>query len=135
MQDEAKQATEAAYHARATAKGAQAEAEHAKKRSSELQLRCLQLEQQLASLGSEVLTQQNHADERSRELLKWQQSAICPEDRDSIVVALLSFVKGYALLLYCDLEMPAIIGGVQLPCIGQQLFEADTELCDGTQGQ
>lgn len=98
VQDEAKQAIEAAYHARATATGAQAEAEHEKKRSSELQLRCLQLEQQLASLGGEMLTLQNHTDERSRELIKWQQSAVSPDDRGSIVASLLSLVKGCVLL-------------------------------------
>ena len=98
--DEAKQATEAAYHAQAAAQGAQAEAEHERKRSSEVQLRCLQLEQQLASLGSEALTLQNLADEREIQLKKWQDSAISPDDRGSIVSALLALVKGYWLCFF-----------------------------------
>lgn len=90
--------------------GAQANAEHERKRAAELQVRCLQLEQQLASLGSENLNLHNQVEERSTDLSKWQQSSISPEDRDCIISALFALVKG------CEASMLLAFNAWRIVC-------------------
>lgn len=95
MQDEAKQANEAAHHAQGVAYSAQQELAHERTRAQELQVRCLQFEEECARLGSEILSLHTQSDTREAELSKWKQEALSPASREAIIASIGKLFSGY----------------------------------------
>lgn len=85
LQEEAKQANEAAHHAQGAAYAAQQHLSKERTRAQELQVRCFQAEEQCAKLVMEIQSLHTHADSREAELTQWQQTSLGPDNRQRIV--------------------------------------------------
>lgn len=85
VQEEAKQANEAAHHAQGAAFAAQQDLANERTRAQELQVRCFQAEEQCAKLVMEIQSLHAQADGRETELTQWQQHSLSPSNRQNII--------------------------------------------------
>lgn len=85
VQEEAKQANDAAHHAQGAAFAAQQDLAHERTRAQELQVRCLQAEEQCAKMVMQIQSLHAKADSQDAELTQWQQHSLGPSDRDKII--------------------------------------------------
>jgi hypothetical protein len=85
LQEEAKQANEAAHHAQGAAYAAQQDLKIERTRTQELQVRCFQAEEQCAKLVMEIQSLHAQAESCESELSEWQTHSLGPSNRQTII--------------------------------------------------